>query len=306
MLADIPIYKVNNSTVAISTDLGIDLSWLGNISMGTIIIVVAVLLVLIILVLLWRWRRLKITPASPTVPCDGKAPLPIRVMLVNGFGLKRRPRTNMDIEMEATAGSIQNVMLPISRDSVEAMLVPSKEFGPVTVTAKAGKKKARAAVNFVCGNDTGQQRRLLERENTDKGQERELCSPAPGPDYRINVYAGQYRGQRKDSGEVYGSLHRDNGRRKKRHSGYQGRRGPAHGRRPGELPGDCAAVLHALRGHDDHGSAQVPEVWPHAAERRGRKAMFDVWRRHSRNSQILRQVRRPAAGESRVASGAAA
>ncbi|HTX44095.1 MAG TPA: hypothetical protein VMC61_05145, partial [Methanocella sp.] len=136
--------------MAISTDLGIDLSWLGNISMGTIIIVVAVLLVLIILVLLWRWRRLKITPASPTVPCDGKAPLPIRVMLVNGFGLKRRPRTNMDIEMEATAGSIQNVMLPISRDSVEAMLVPSKEFGPVTVTAKAGKKKARAAVNFVC------------------------------------------------------------------------------------------------------------------------------------------------------------
>jgi ribosomal protein L40E len=150
MMEDIPIYKVNNTTVAVSTDLGIDLSWLGNISTGTIIIVFAILLFLIILVLLWRWRRLKIMPASPTVPCDGKTPLPVRVMFVNGFGLKRRPRTNVDVAMEATAGSIQNVVLPISKDSVEAMLVPSKEFGPVMVTAKAGKKKARAAVSFVC------------------------------------------------------------------------------------------------------------------------------------------------------------
>jgi ribosomal protein L40E len=150
MMEDIPIYKVNNTTVVVSTDFGVDLSWLGNISAGTIITVLAILLFLVILVLLWRWRRLKIAPAGPTVPCDGKTPLPIRVMLVNGFGLKRKPRTNMDVDMEATSGSIQNVVLPISKDSVEAVLVPSREFGPVTVTAKAGKKKARAAVSFVC------------------------------------------------------------------------------------------------------------------------------------------------------------
>lgn len=150
MLADIPIYKVNNTTVAISTDFGVDLSGLGNISPATIVIVLVVLLFLVILALLWRWRRLRITPAGLTVPSDGKTPLPVRVMLVNGFGLRRRPRTNMDIEMEATAGSISNVVLPISRDYVEAMLVPSREFGPVTITAKAGKKKARANVSFVC------------------------------------------------------------------------------------------------------------------------------------------------------------
>ncbi len=154
MLADIPIYTVNNSTVALSTDLGIDLSFLQDIHMETLFIAFAALLFLILLVLLWRWRRLRITPASPTVSCDGKTPLPFRVMLVNGFGIKRRPRTNMDIEMEATAGSIQNVLLPISRDFVEAMLVPSREFGPVTVTAKAGKKKARANVNFICEGGT--------------------------------------------------------------------------------------------------------------------------------------------------------
>lgn len=140
----------NNTTIAVSTDLGIDLGGLASIPLWAIAACVALLLLIILVLLLWRWRRLKVVPGSATAPCDGKTAMPVKVMLANGFGLRRRPRTNMDIEMEATSGSIQNVVLPISRDFVEAMLVPSKEFGAVTITAKAGKKKARANISFVC------------------------------------------------------------------------------------------------------------------------------------------------------------
>jgi hypothetical protein len=140
----------NNTTVGISTDLGIDLGGLAGIPAWAVAAFIALLLLVILILLLWRWRRLKVIPGSPTVPSDGKTALPVKVMFVNGFGMKRRPRTNIDVEMDATSGSIQNVVLPISRDYVEAMLVPSKEFGPVTITAKAGKKKAKASVSFVC------------------------------------------------------------------------------------------------------------------------------------------------------------
>ncbi len=147
-MGEIPIIRLNDdTTIAISTDIGFDI---GSVSPGVLIAILALLLLVAILLLLLRWRRLKVVPVSTTVPCDGKSTVPVKVMLVNGLGLARRPRVNMDVEMEATAGSIRNVVLPISREYVEAVLVPSREFGPVTITAKAGKMRAKTAVNFVC------------------------------------------------------------------------------------------------------------------------------------------------------------
>jgi RNA polymerase subunit RPABC4/transcription elongation factor Spt4 len=56
--------------------------------------------------------------------------------------------------METTAGSVKSATIPSGKDRVDVDLITSKEFGPVTITAKSGNRKATARVDFVVEKGT--------------------------------------------------------------------------------------------------------------------------------------------------------
>jgi PKD repeat protein/RNA polymerase subunit RPABC4/transcription elongation factor Spt4 len=113
------------------------------------IVALIILLLLIVFLYLWLKSTLRITPKTTKVPADGKSVVPIKVMFVNGLGMVKKQRSDVEVEMASTAGKVQNIVIPTGRDFVEAQLTSSEEFGPVTVTAKAKGKTARAEVRFV-------------------------------------------------------------------------------------------------------------------------------------------------------------
>ncbi len=125
----------------------------GNMGPGVVaaIAIVAFIILIILIVFLYLWLKgtLKITPKATKVPADGTSTIPIKVMFVNGFGMVKKQRSDVEVEMSSTAGKVQNVVIPTGRDFVEARLTSSGEFGPVTVMAKANGKTARAEVRFV-------------------------------------------------------------------------------------------------------------------------------------------------------------
>jgi hypothetical protein len=108
-----------------------------------------VILLAMVILYLWLKRSLKIAPATMSIPCDGKTQVPVKVSFVNGFGREVKQRSDLDVELKTTSGSIQNVTIPEGKSYVKAMLVPSNEFGRAALTAKAGNKTAKAEVDFV-------------------------------------------------------------------------------------------------------------------------------------------------------------
>jgi RNA polymerase subunit RPABC4/transcription elongation factor Spt4 len=119
------------------------------------IIVVAVLfaiLVLAVLAFLWTRRKLVIAPSVASAPGDGQSAIPVQVRFKNGLGMAKKMKEDTTVEMSATAGSIGNAVIAKGSDLAEASLRTSKEFGPVTITAKAGNKAATAKVHFTSDN----------------------------------------------------------------------------------------------------------------------------------------------------------
>ncbi len=113
-----------------------------------IIGIVVILLIIGLLAFLWSRKNLKLDARKSSAPCDGKSTIPIRVSFVNAFGRPRKWKTDIEVEMETTAGGIQNVVLPNGRDFVDANLTTSKEFGNVVVTGRYNGKAATTPVSF--------------------------------------------------------------------------------------------------------------------------------------------------------------
>jgi ribosomal protein L40E len=134
--------QANNTAAGGLTDIG---PMLPYIAMAIILL----LLILIVVAFLWFKKSMRLELKKTSAPADGKSTIPVRVSFVNGFGMLRRARSDTEVTLESTAGSIQNVVLHNGRDFVDATLTTSREFGPVTVTASAMGKTARSAVNFV-------------------------------------------------------------------------------------------------------------------------------------------------------------
>ena len=126
---------------------GLELS--GTMLAAAAIIALIVVLIVVVFLYLWLKSTLKIEPKASKVPADGKSYIPVKVMFVNGLGMVKKQRSDVEVEMSSTAGKIENVVIPTGRDFVEARLVSSEEFGPVTITARAKGKSAKAEVSFV-------------------------------------------------------------------------------------------------------------------------------------------------------------
>ena len=136
-----------SNTTALATG-GNGLGGLGNLLPYIAGAIVIILLILLVFLYLWTKKTLKIVPKEAVAPCDGKTEIPVKVMFVNGFGSSRKPKSDVEVEMKATAGTIKNVVLPSSRDFVDASLIAPKEFGQATVSATANGKTATAPVSF--------------------------------------------------------------------------------------------------------------------------------------------------------------
>lgn len=141
-----PTEVATNTTAVVSGDNG-----MGGLTKYLPYIVGAIILILLLLIIflyLWTKKTLKIVPKETIAPCDGKTEIPVKVMFVNGFGGSKKPGSDVEVEMKATAGTIKNVVLPSSRDFAEATLIAPREFGQATVSATANNKTANATVNF--------------------------------------------------------------------------------------------------------------------------------------------------------------
>jgi hypothetical protein len=69
----------------------------------------------------------------------------VRVEAFNGFGKPKSMRSNARVDLEATAGKIGDVVIPAGKSFADAVLVSSREFGMVTVTARLGDQAFAAA-----------------------------------------------------------------------------------------------------------------------------------------------------------------
>jgi PKD repeat protein len=118
-------------------------------------ILIVILLVAIVLLYLWTRSRFQLKPKLKEIPADGRSATQVRVQFVNGFGSTKKQRSDREIHMEATAGKIQDVVIPAGKEYIDATLTASKECGLVLVTATAeNKAKATAEVRFT-GEEAG-------------------------------------------------------------------------------------------------------------------------------------------------------
>jgi PKD repeat protein/RNA polymerase subunit RPABC4/transcription elongation factor Spt4 len=101
-----------------------------------------------LLYLLFVKRTLVVRPDAPEAVCDGKAQVQVKVWFVNGFGGAVRQRSDVEVEMKATSGSVKNVTIPENKEYAKATLVAGNEFGRATITAKAGGKAAKADIVY--------------------------------------------------------------------------------------------------------------------------------------------------------------
>jgi PKD repeat protein/ribosomal protein L40E len=148
-LAESPVYigSVQKLTIRVTpaatgTDLLVPLE---------AIVALVLILVIVALVLLYLWTRSRfiLKPKVKEVPADGRSSIPIRVQFANGFGRLKKQHSDREIHLEATAGRIQDVVIPAGREYVDATLTASKECGLVLVTATTeDKAKATAEVRF--------------------------------------------------------------------------------------------------------------------------------------------------------------
>ncbi|HIH44945.1 MAG TPA: PEGA domain-containing protein [Candidatus Methanoperedenaceae archaeon] len=109
-----------------------------------------ILIIAGILAYLWLKSDLRIIPKASSLAGDGVSTLPIKVQFANAFGRARTSGKNREVEIETTSGKIQKVVIPAGKEFAEAVLTSSTECGPVVITAKSGKQKASAKINFTC------------------------------------------------------------------------------------------------------------------------------------------------------------
>lgn len=118
-------------------------------------ILIIILLMAAVLLYLWTRSRFQLKPKLKEIPADGRSATQIRVQFVNGFGSTKKQRSDREIHMEATAGKIQDVVIPAGKEYVDATLTASKECGLVLVTGTTeNKAKATTEVRFT-GEETG-------------------------------------------------------------------------------------------------------------------------------------------------------
>lgn len=122
---------------------GIDYGTLGAVAL-------VILIIAGILAYLWLKSNLRIIPKAPSLPCDGVSTMPIKVQFANSFGRARTSGKDREVEVEASSGKIQKVVIPAGKEFAEAVLTSATECGPVVITAKSGNNKAQATVNFTC------------------------------------------------------------------------------------------------------------------------------------------------------------
>jgi hypothetical protein len=154
-LAENPVYiggveklTIRVNPAAAGTDLPVPLSVI-------IGIVLVLLIVAVILLFLWTRSRFILKPKVKEVPADGRSSIPIRVQFANGFGRLKKQRSDREIHLEATAGKIQDVVIPAGKEYIDATLTASKECGFVLVTATTeDKAKATTEVRFT-GEEAG-------------------------------------------------------------------------------------------------------------------------------------------------------
>jgi len=112
-------------------------------------IILIVLIVAAVLLFLWTRSRLQLKPKQKEIPADGRSVVQIRVQFLNGFNQAKKQRREREIHLEATAGKIQDVVIPAGKEYADAALTSSKECGLVTVTATTeDKARATAEVRF--------------------------------------------------------------------------------------------------------------------------------------------------------------
>lgn len=98
---------------------------------------------------LWTRNKLEIKlPKGESLICDEKSTLPIRVQFVNGFGKLKKQGSERQLEMEATSGTIENVVIEAGKASTDVMFTSSNQCGLVTITARCGGQEAKTQVEL--------------------------------------------------------------------------------------------------------------------------------------------------------------
>jgi PKD repeat protein/predicted nucleic acid-binding Zn ribbon protein len=107
------------------------------------------LLIAGIVFFLWSRSNLKLILKQKTLQADGASTIPVRVQFVNGFGQLKKQGSDRDVEIKATSGMIQNIVVPEGKAFAETSLRASRECGPVTVTARCVAKEVQGRVDFI-------------------------------------------------------------------------------------------------------------------------------------------------------------
>ncbi len=141
-------------TIAPPVQSGFNLNSQALLMIGAVVVaaILFALFVLAILAFLWTRRKLVVTAAVASAPGDGQSVIPVHVKFTNGLGMARRMKEDTAVEMSATSGIIGNAVIGRGSDLAGTDLRTSKEFGTVTITARAGDKAAMAKVRFTCDN----------------------------------------------------------------------------------------------------------------------------------------------------------
>jgi ribosomal protein L40E len=74
----------------------------------------------------------------------------VKVQFINGLGSPQKQKNDIEVQMSATAGTIQNIRIPEGKSYGETTLTSSLQCGTVTVSANSGGKTAATNLQFVC------------------------------------------------------------------------------------------------------------------------------------------------------------
>lgn len=97
----------------------------------------------------WIKGRLYLNLLKTNVPCDGTSSILIKVQFVDPFGKPRKQTRDRLVELSASSGNIQNVVIPEGKETAIAILRLSNICGLVLLKGKSGIQKAQVRVNFV-------------------------------------------------------------------------------------------------------------------------------------------------------------
>jgi ribosomal protein L40E/PKD repeat protein len=116
-------------------------------------IIIAAIVIGILLFLLTR-SKLSIEIKEKSIAADGKSTTNVKVQFTNGLGSLQKQKNDQEVQMSATAGTIQNIRVPEGKAYGETSLTSSLQCGTVTVSASSGGKTATANLQFACTDAT--------------------------------------------------------------------------------------------------------------------------------------------------------